>query len=228
RGEGPAAFLFDGAAPARVAMPDGAALDGEDLVAAGGRSVPKLGRGFFGIVHPHPDVEGAVVKTDLPRKVGVLGEPPSMAEFRISRDRRTTLEAARVGAGPRLLGEGSVGGRPALVKERVYGDTVARLLEEGRFGGADHALVEELFLRIARSGITFVDIRPENVMLGRTLADPRRRAWLIDGGEAHAPRRAESAGDHAERLFGILREMVHPPELLPVFDAVHFSRPRPE
>lgn len=227
RGDPTVAFLFDGRAPPRVGLDPDAALDGEDLV-AGGRRVAAIGRGFFGIVHPHPSVEGAVVKTDLPRGTDPSAEPASAGAFRLSRDRRTTREAARIGVGPRLLGEATVGDRPALVKERMYGDTVARLLESGRFTAEDHALIEEMFLTVARSGIVFLDVRPENIMLGRTLVDPRRRAYLVDGGEFYAPTRPESAGDRAERLFGDLRALVHPPELLPRFDAVHFTRPRRE
>lgn len=220
------AYLFDGRPAPSVGVPDGAALDGEDLF-AGGRRIPALGRGAFGVVHPHPDVEGAVVKTDLPRGPASLDGPPGLAEWRVERDAATAREAARIGAGPRVLGFGSVGGRPALVKERVYGRSVHALLEAGDFGPEDHALLEDLFLRIARSGISFFDARPENVMIGRTLANPARRAYLVDGGEVVAPKPGASPVDAMERLFGVLRQLTHDPGLLARFDAVHFARPLP-
>lgn len=219
-------FLFDGRPARSVETPDGAVLDGEDLVWNGERT-PALGRGFFGVVHPHPSVEGAVVKTDLPRKLGALGEPPDMGERRVERDRAVTLAAARIGAGPRVLGMGTVAGHPAIVKERVYGDTVERLLEEDAFGAEDHGLLQDLFLRIARSGVSFMDPRPGNVMIGRTLADPVRRAYLVDGGEVFTPRGDPTVIDVMEKLFGVLRQLTFQDELLKRFDMVHFAAPVP-
>lgn len=220
------AFLFDGRAAASVETPEGAVLAGEDLIWKGSRT-PALGRGFFGVVHPHPAVEGAVVKTDLPRKLGALGEPSEMGRWRMEKDRAAALAAQSIGAGPRVLGMGQVDGHPALVKERIYGDTVERLLEDDAFGDEDHGLLEELFLRVARSGLSFVDVRPGNVMIGRTLADPVRRAYLVDGGEAFTPRGPGTVIDRLERLFGVLRELTHQDHLLKRFDKVHFSRPVP-
>lgn len=219
-------FLFDGRAAKDVEPPAGAVLEGEDLLWKGERS-PALGRGFFGVVHPHPSVEGAVVKTDLPRKLGVLGEPADMGPRRIEKDRAVSLAAARIGAGPRVLGMGTLDGHAAIVKERVYGDTVERRLEDDVFDEEDHGLLEELFLRIARSGLSFVDVRPGNVMIGRTMLDPVRRAYLVDGGEAFTPRAPGTAIDLMERLFGTLRQLTFQDELLKRFDKIHFSRPVP-
>lgn len=220
-------FLFDGRPAADATTPGGAALDEEDLV-TGGRRTAALGRGFFGVVHPHPDIEGAVIKTDLPRKLGALGEPPEMGRWRMDKDRATTLAAARIGAGPRVLGDGLVAGHPALVKERIYGRTVERILEDDSFTAEEHDLLQDLFLRIARSGVMFVDVRPGNVMIGRTLVDAERRAWLVDGGEAYSARTPGTVIDRLERLFGDLRQLTHQDELLKRFDKVHFTRPLPE
>jgi hypothetical protein len=219
-------FLFDGRAAGTVEPPEGAVLQGEDLAWNGGLT-PALGRGFFGVVHPHPAVEGAVVKTDLPRKLGALGESPEMGRWRMEKDRNTTLAAASIGAGPRVLGSGTVDGHAALVKERVYGDTVERILEDDAFGAEEHGLLQDLFLRIARSGFSFVDPRPGNVMIGRTLVDPVRRAYLVDGGEAFTPRAQGTVIDRMEWLFGVLRELTHQDHLLKRFDKVHFAAPVP-
>jgi hypothetical protein len=219
-------FLFDGAAAGTVEPPEGAVLQGEDLI-WNGELTPALGRGFFGVVHPHPAVEGAVVKTDLPRKLGALGEPPEMGRWRMEKDRNTTLAAASIGAGPRVLGSGTVDGHAALVKERVYGDTVERMLEDDAFAAEEHGLLQDLFLRIARSGFSFVDPRPGNVMIGRTMVDPVRRAYLVDGGEAFTPRSQGTVIDRMEWLFGTLRELTHQDHLLKRFDKVHFSAPVP-
>ncbi|MDP3542282.1 MAG: hypothetical protein Q8T11_07435 [Elusimicrobiota bacterium] len=219
-------FLFDGRAAREVETPAGADLEGEDLLWKGQR-VSSLGRGFFGVVHPHPSVEGAVVKTDLPRKLSVLGEPADMGPRRIEKDRAVSLAAARIGAGPRVLGMGTVAGHAAIVKERVYGDTVERRLEDDAFDEEDHGLLEDLFLRIARSGLSFVDVRPGNVMIGRTLVDPVRRAYLVDGGESFTPRQPGTVIDGMEKLFGVLRQLTFQDVLLKRFDKVHFSRPVP-
>lgn len=219
-------FLFDGAPAGTVEPPAGAVLEGEDLSWNGGLT-PALGRGFFGVVHPHPAVEGAVVKTDLPRKLGALGESPEMGRWRMEKDRNTTVAAASIGAGPRVLGAGQVDGHAALVKERVYGDTVERILEDDAFGAEEHGLLQDLFLRIARSGFSFVDPRPGNVMIGRTMVDPVRRAYLVDGGEAFTPRSQGSVIDRMEWLFGVLRELTHQDHLLKRFDKVHFAAPVP-
>ena len=219
-------FLFDGASPGSVETPEGAVLEGENLVWNGAWTSP-LGRGFFGVVHPHPSVEGAVIKTDLPRKLGALGEPPEMGRWRMEKDRNVTLAAAKIGAGPRILGSGTVDGHAALVKERVYGDTVERMLEDDAFGAEEHGLLQDLFLRIARSGLSFVDPRPGNVMIGRTFVDPARRAYLVDGGEVFTPRAPGTVIDRMERLFGALRELTHQDHLLKRFDKIHFSAPVP-
>ena len=219
-------FLFDGASAGTVEPPAGAVLEGEDLSWQGGLT-PALGRGFFGVVHPHPAVEGAVVKTDLPRKLSALGESPEMGRWRMEKDRNTTLAAASIGAGPRVLGSGTVDGHAALVKERVYGDTVERMLEDDAFAAEDHGLLQDLFLRIARSGFSFADPRPGNVMIGRTMVDPVRRAYLVDGGEAFTPRTQGTVIDRMEWLFGTLRQLTHQDHLLKRFDKVHFSAPVP-
>ena len=134
---------------------------------------------------------------------------------------------AKIGAGPRILGSGTVDGHAALVKERVYGDTVERMLEDDAFGAEEHGLLQDLFLRIARSGLSFVDPRPGNVMIGRTFVDPARRAYLVDGGEVFTPRAPGTVIDRMERLFGALRELTHQDHLLKRFDKIHFSAPVP-
>jgi hypothetical protein len=219
------AFLFDGRDAPAVDVPAGAVLDGEELVAGGLRAAP-LGRGAFGLVHPHPSVEGAVIKIDLPRNARPEDLTPAASRARVELDRAAAEEAALVGAGPRVLGGGFVGGRPALVKERVYGATVAELLASGRFGPEEHALVEALFETLAESGKLFFDVGPDNVMIGRTLADARVRAYLADGGAALPPRPGLTVEDAVEELFSRLRQLAHPRELLPAFDRVHFADAR--
>jgi hypothetical protein len=219
-------FLFDGGRAPRVSVPADAVLEDGTLSAAG-RRLPALGRGFFAFVHPHPEVEGAVIKTDLPRGLKPMGESPGIAEARMDRDRETAEAAAAADVGPRLLGAGTVGGRPALVKERVYGPTVQELLDEGRFTAEDHALVEEMFARAARAGLSFADPRAENVMIGRTLTDPRVRAYLVDGG-AVFPGKDLPEPEMVERHFSIMRELIKLGEHLQAFDLVHFSRPLPK
>lgn len=213
-------FLFDGSAPGAVAPPQSAELDGDDLLWQGRRLAP-LGRGAFGVVHAHPEVDGAVVKIDSPRQGddGGIGA----ARARLAFDAKSIHDAESAGLGPRLLGAGLVDGRPALVKERVYGETVTRLLEGGAFGPEEHSLLEALALRAARGAGRFVDVGPDNVMIGRTLADPARRAFLTDGGVV-LPGRSESVAEAAEGFLNALRARLAP-DLLERFDRVHFAQP---
>ena len=118
-------------------------------------------------------------------------------------------------------------GRPALVKERIYGDTVEAILENNAFSAEDHGLLEDLFLRIARAGVYFFDVRPGNVMIGRTLLDPVRRAYLVDGGEAFTPKAVRTAVEAMEKMFSDMRELTHEDAHLKRFDKVHFERPLP-
>lgn len=176
-----AAWLFDGGA--------GAPADVEGLrhgwwsrLWDGKARAEFLGRGEYGLVHAHPRAEGAVIKTVAPVADVLLltaDGPDTIAD-----DEETVARGlAQGGAGPAFLWRGEVGGYLASARERVYGRTVAQLVHEGSYGDEDHALVLELLKTMARSRLMAADMRLPNIMIGRTLLDPRRRAFIVDGGD---------------------------------------------
>jgi hypothetical protein len=170
---------FDGAKPSLE-------LDGLALKRGAWRKddkpLDRLGQGEYGFVDEHPAVPGAVLKTvehsgsialftfDTPEK-SAAGEEASA----------DLLSAAD--AGPRHLGRGVHGRRLVSVRERVYGETTDDLMRSRRFGPEEKRLVTELLARLAAAGVLTNDLRPSNIMIGTTLLDPRRRAWIVDGGQ---------------------------------------------
>jgi hypothetical protein len=54
---------------------------------------------------------------------------------------------------------------------------------------------------MAAGNVNSDDMRPDNIMIGRTLLDPRRRAYLVDGGNvAPFAEGLDAAGRYAARL----------------------------
>jgi hypothetical protein len=159
---------------------DGLSFKGSRLMDGDVRA-PRLGRGEIGVVDAHPRIPGAVIKTMAPS----AEIQAYTADFDAEKIRDMEADAARkmaaAGAGPRFFGNGEVGGALSSVRERIYGETLDALIRARRFGPEEHALVLELVDKLAAAGFVGSDMRPANIMLGRTAADPRRRAFVIDG-----------------------------------------------
>ncbi|MDE2490051.1 MAG: CPBP family intramembrane metalloprotease, partial [Elusimicrobia bacterium] len=81
---------------------------------------------------------------------------------------------------PRPLARATASGRPASVRERIHGRTVAALRRDGAFGVRERALVDELIGRIAGAGFVARDLNLGNIMIGRRAGETDRRAWLVD------------------------------------------------
>lgn len=171
---------FDGTSGAPALELDGLTLK-RGTWRRGDAALDRLGRGEFGFVDAHPSIEGAVMKT-VEHSAAVLMMSAQRPETTAAGEKETADLLASVDAGPRHFGGGVVGGRLISVRERVYGDTLERLFRDKGFGAAEQALVMDLLRRMAGGGVMTNDLRPANIMIGRTLLDPRRRAYVIDGG----------------------------------------------
>ena len=173
-------YVFDGRGPPSLEL-DGLDLKRERLRRAGGDPV-FLGQGDLGAVYVHPKEDGAVVK------IAVFA-PETVLFHTITYEEATTLDAevgrrvAAAGAGPRVLGTGTISGRPAIVKERVFGDTLEELIRARKFGEEEYRLVLEMLDRMADGRVRVRSLRPPNIMIGRTKLNPERRAYVVDGGE---------------------------------------------
>lgn len=141
-----------------------------------------IGSGGFGMVHAHPTIDGAVLKTIFAPKGWGAETRRKMYEYAF-KDEVAARALAQAGAGPRVLMHTDELGSPVLIKERVYGDTVHDLIHSENYGRAEHALVRELIARLAEARLWFDDFREPNIIIGHTRLDPSRRAYLIDGGE---------------------------------------------
>jgi hypothetical protein len=214
----PAAALFDGAAlhPLLKGESTDLALEGlryrGGALSRGGVKAAELGRGMRGVVHAHPAIEGAVVKTvaiqgevsPIAARTGIMIAPPNPREV-WEREAESARRLADAGAGPRYFGAAVIDGRLASVRERVYGDTVEALSARRAYGPEEHALVLALVDRLAAAGIHPSDHRAANIMIGRTAADPARRAYLVDGGFLHD---ADASRGLAERAADVLDSYV--------------------
>lgn len=141
----------------------------------------RLGQGEFGFVDVHPSIDGAVLKT-VEHSAGVLMMSSQRPETTAAGEKASADLLASADAGPRHFGGAVVAGRLVSVRERVYGETLERLFAGKAFGPAERELVMDLLRRMAEAGVMTNDLRPSNIMIGRTLLDPRRRAYVVDGG----------------------------------------------
>ncbi len=172
--------VFDGERFAGLGLAD--ARVGSRGLETSGKRPAFLGRGSFGVVQDHPAVPGAIVKTVAISFEAALmnldAEPGKVA----AQEERTARTLERAGAGPRYMGRNLIDGVPVSVRERVYGETMSKMIYERRFTQDDAALVRALAVRVAAAGVLPNDLKPANVMIGRTLLDPERRAYVVDGG----------------------------------------------
>jgi hypothetical protein len=195
--------------PALAAWFDGGAapslgLDGLTATRRGwsqdGAPLDRLGQGDFGFVDAHRAVPGAVVKTVAHSVEVHLMMGPSAADT-AAQEQTTARALAAADAGPRHFGRARLAGREVSVRERVYGDTFDALTRAKKFGAEEQALIEDLLARLADAGLKPDDMRPANIMIGHTLMDPRRRAYLVDGGRLQAvPAGLDAAGRRQDLL----------------------------
>jgi hypothetical protein len=175
---------FDGGAAAPSLEVDGLTLK-RGAWRRGEEKLERLGQGEFGFVDVHPTVPGAVIKTvEHSASIQLFSNPDPRKSAELEETTARALAAAD--AGPRHFGRAAVAGRLVSVRERVYGDTLESLSREKRLGPGESALVLDLLRRLAAANLKSDDMRPANVMIGRTLLDPRRRAYLVDGGNLKA------------------------------------------
>lgn len=210
-----AASVFDQAAAAPVeaalagAAPAQLQVDGIERrwgkLYRGGRRLESLGSGSFGVVYKHPALPGAVIKM-----MTVFSSQAALEEAQ--KDQKVAAALQKAGVGPRVLGIASVPGKagrlikwlwsrlgiadsPVVIKERVYGQNVEQLMQQGRFSLEDYELIERMLERMADARIRVGDLRTSNIMIGTTAADPTPRAYLIDGGWLLKVKESESRED---------------------------------
>jgi len=195
-----AAAAFDGAKGEPSTELDGMTFKNGRLK-QGKKKLDFLGAGAFGAVHVHPTIDGTVVKTvDFDFAALLFGNPD--AGKKAVEEEAMARRLAELDIGPRFLGKGAVSGRPTSVRERVYGRTVESLMEDRRFGAEELALVDDLLRRMAKARIRVDDLQPRNIMLGTTLLDGRRRAYLVDGGNFLPVEETLSEDDLHRSLWG--------------------------
>jgi hypothetical protein len=181
-----AAAFFDGAAARPSLSLDGIVSKGRHLkVSVPGQKKPVpldyLGSGEFGVVYVHPKVEGAVIKAvEHGFEVSLFGN--QTVTQTADEEEAVSKALAAADAGPRYFGRAVVDRRELSVRERVYGETMDSLARGRRFTEEERELVLDLLRRMAKARIITDDKRAPNIMIGTTLLDPRRRAYLIDGG----------------------------------------------
>jgi hypothetical protein len=175
------AAWFEGAKPAPSLELEGLALK-RGTWRRGENKLQRLGQGEFGFVDVHPAIPGAVIKTvAYSGSAEMFSDTPPEQTAAQEEDVARALAAAD--AGPRHFGQASLGGYLVSVRERIFGGTLDDLSRGRRLGPAERELVLDLMRRLAAAGLKPVDLRAPNVMIGRTLLDPRRRAYVVDGGK---------------------------------------------
>jgi hypothetical protein len=201
------ARLFDGSNKPSLEL-EGVTVRGSQLMHRG-EAAEKLGQGGWGIVFTHPRLDGAVAKMVALEFMTQLGTNRTAKET--ARDEEATAHRLSAAvAGPRHFGQVMVDIQPDLtlrftnairrlfgrpekryqayvsVRERIYGATIQRLAWDRKYGPEEHALVMRMLDRMADARIKVDDLKPANIMIGATKADPVRRAYVVDGGNLEA------------------------------------------
>jgi len=145
-----------------------------------GEKLKLLGFGSLGRVFEHPTRPEAVLKVP-----SHTVEADMMADITpeqsIAADAEATARLAVDGLGTYLLGCFRIQNQTVLLKERVYGDNLAELVSKRQFGPTEHGMVMDLVKRMSNAHLRIEDMRLENFMIGMTLFDPTRRAYIVDG-----------------------------------------------
>lgn len=139
-----------------------------------GQPLAFLGNGTYGSIFAHPTAPAAVIKF-ITNGIGHTAR-----REQCGLDAESSAQADRHRIGPRFFVTGTIGTQPFLIKERIYGDTLAELLAQHRFGREEAMLMTALVHRMAGAGLMAVDARLANFMIGRTLDDLRPRAYCTD------------------------------------------------
>ncbi|MBI5624231.1 MAG: hypothetical protein HY924_10660 [Elusimicrobia bacterium] len=185
-----------------------------------GQELVELGRGAFGAVYEHPRLKGAVIKMVALSAAAAFAFGGSDLKVAMQ-DYQVGKAMAEAGAGPKLLGLVSIPGepsalrrwvwglfgkdpavpeRPAVVKERVFGETVEDLIDSRRFSQRDYVLVQDMLGRLADARLRPWDLRTANVMIGTTESDPEPKAYLVDAGWLKSVDKAETREELFESL----------------------------
>lgn len=192
---------------------DGVVRRGESLYQAG-RELEPVGRGQFGAVYAHPKAAQAVIKMMIFTFASWIsfGAPvDDVFHWEVV----VTQQLAQAGAGPRFMGTASIPAepsrlrsrlsrlllgreprmaeRPAVLKGRVFGENAEDIIAKGRFTRQDYDLVQDMLRRMADKRIRVFDLRVGNIVIGTTVEEPRRRAYLVDGGWLLPVEKSESA-----------------------------------
>ncbi|KAJ8133851.1 hypothetical protein OY671_012935, partial [Metschnikowia pulcherrima] len=135
------------------------------------------GQGEFGFVDTHPSIDGAVLKT-VEHSAGVSMMSTQRPETTASAEKETADLLSSIDAGPRHFGGAVHAGRLVSVRERVYGATLEDYFRDRKCGLPERGLVMDLWRRLSAGGVMTNDRRRSNIMIGRTLLDGRRRAYI--------------------------------------------------
>jgi hypothetical protein len=174
------------------------------------KDLPHVGRGEFGVVADHINEPGTVIKavSMAPSIFNAMTDPVQVAEG----EEKTALAYAAAGAGPQYYGRSGTWS----VREKIYGETMEKLIEQRRFGRRPYKLVLELLDLMAAHGLNSDDLKPKNIMIGRTASDHRRRAYVVDGGNILPAKSAQELFEQETVLFA---------RLDPHVGEIQFTRP---
>lgn len=148
-----------------------------------GKLLKVLGQGDFGRVHVHPLFPTLVIKIPAIAPGVALCHLSLTSEEVTRAAAKLTQALSDAGVGPKFIGVGEVDGIPAIVRERVFGETVATLVRARQFHQPELNLVGSMLRQMAEERLQVADVSPSNIVIGATASDWTVRAYLVDGGE---------------------------------------------
>jgi hypothetical protein len=202
--------VFDGGGRVGGLEVEEVGRSGYDLLQRG-RKLSSLTWVTAGYLYAHPTISGAAVH---------LFDEGHPADARVE-DIDAAGEAAAVALGRAALGArvfgtdvvfgGRITGpRPMnkiYVKERIYAHSLTTMVQDEKVKAADKELIAQLLLRAVAAGFSVSGLEIADIVLGNTLADPERRAYVMDPARIKFADPAASSETLAAGVVNWMREL---------------------
>lgn len=137
-----------------------------------------LGEGSLVKVFGHQDTPHIAYKFLFKSGVRLLN-PKSKLDY-LRQVIQVSDQLFSMGVGPNVYGYTVRDGEVIVMQERIYGQTLDDIIASRPLGNNRKALLKVMLQQIASHYVLVLDLKPENIMYGHTLANPENRFYIVD------------------------------------------------